>query len=103
MKLRYILLLVLWQATLSANGQSVRERINIDFSWRFAPGHAYDPAKDFNNGTAYFSYYTKTGYGDGPADFYFEDRTWRLIDLPHDWNIELPLTAQGATVTVTGQ
>ena len=96
MKLRYILLLVLWQATLSANGQSVRERINIDFSWRFAPGHAYDPAKDFNNGTAYFSYYTKTGYGDGPADFYFEDRTWRQIDLPHDWNIELPFDSTGS-------
>ncbi len=96
MKLRCILFIVLCQATFWANGQSVRERINMDFSWRFALGHAYDPAKDFNNGTAYFSYYTKTGYGDGPADFYFEDRTWRLIDLPHDWNMELPFDSTGS-------
>ncbi len=96
MKLRYILLFVLCQSTFWANGQVVRERTNMDFGWRFALGHAYDPAKDFNNGTAYFSYYTKTGYGDGPADFYFEDRTWRLIDLPHDWNMELPFDSTGS-------
>jgi beta-galactosidase len=96
MKLRCIFFLVLCQATVSANDQPVRERINMDFSWRFALGHAYDPVKDFNHGTAYFSYYTKTGYGDGPADFYFEDRTWRIVDLPHDWNMELPFDSTGS-------
>jgi beta-galactosidase len=96
MKLRWIFFLALCQAIVSTNGQSVRERINMDFDWRFALGHAYDPVKDFNNGTGYFSYYTKAGYGDGPADFYFEDRTWRLIDLPHDWNMELPFDSTGS-------
>ena len=81
--------------TINTLGQPVRERIKMDFDWRFARGHAFDPAKDFNSGTGYFSYYTKAGYGDGPADFYFEDRTWRLIDLPHDWNMELPFDSTG--------
>jgi len=68
----------------------------MDFGWRFALGHSFDASKDFNNGTGYFSYYTKAGYGDGPADIWFEDRTWRLIDLPHDWNIELPFDSTGS-------
>ncbi len=49
---------------LSANN-SLREHLLMDFGWKFAFGHAFDPKKDFNNGTGYFSYYTKTGYGDG--------------------------------------
>lgn len=64
----------------------------MDFGWRFAFGHPYDTKKDFNNGTSYFSYITKAGYGDGAAAARFDDRTWRKLDLPHDWAVEQPFS-----------
>ncbi|MBW8735024.1 MAG: beta-galactosidase, partial [Asticcacaulis sp.] len=73
-----------------------RERVRIDGGWRFAFGHAADPAKDFRHGTNPFLG-GKAGYGDGPAAPNFDDRTWRLLDLPHDWAVELPFDARGET------
>ncbi|MBP8976900.1 MAG: beta-galactosidase, partial [Bacteroidetes bacterium] len=67
-----------------------RERLLMDFNWRFAYGHRTDIQKDFSHGTSYFSYLAKAGYGDGPASKDFDDRSWRLLDLPHDWAVELP-------------
>jgi beta-galactosidase len=60
----------------------------MDFGWRFSFGHPYDTKKDFNNGTGYFSYLTKAAYGDGAAAANFDDRSWRKLDLPHDWAVE---------------
>ena len=71
-----------------AQSQPVREQVSIDANWRFAFGHAYDTGKDFNHGTAYFSYLAKTGNGDGPAAKTFDDRAWRVLNLPHDWAVE---------------
>ena len=77
--------------SLTVSGQSAgRERISIDGDWRFAYGHSYDVKKDFNHATGYFSYFTKAGYGDGPAAKTFDDRAWRVLNLPHDWAVELP-------------
>lgn len=73
-----------------------RERLNFDAGWRFALGHATDPAKDFDFATAYFSYVTKAGYGDGPASPKFDDRAWRQLDLPHDWAVEAPFAAHAS-------
>lgn len=67
-----------------------REHLLMDLGWRFALGHAFNPEKDFDHGTGYFSFFTKTGFGDGPAAPGFDDRAWRVIDLPHDWAVELP-------------
>jgi beta-galactosidase len=75
--------------------QPVREKILMDFGWRFANGHAYDVFKDFNHSTSYFSYFAKSGYGDGPADPEFDDRGWRILDVPHDWAVELPFDSTG--------
>lgn len=72
-----------------------REHILFDFEWKFALGHAYDAAQDFNNGTGYFSFFAKTGYGDGAAAANFDDRAWRILDLPHDWCVELPFANDG--------
>jgi beta-galactosidase len=72
-----------------------REHLLMDFGWRFALGHSFDAQKDFNNGTGYFSYFTKTGYGDGAASKDFDDRAWRTLDVPHDWCVELPFDARG--------
>ena len=67
-----------------------RERTRLDAGWRFALGDASDPAKDFGHGTGFFSYLAKTGFGDGPAAPGFDDRTWRIVDVPHDWAVEMP-------------
>lgn len=72
-----------------------REVVLMDFDWLFALGHATDPAKDFNHRTAYFSYFAKAGYGDGPAAQNFDDRSWQKIDVPHDWCVSLPFTSRG--------
>lgn len=82
------LLFILLASTLSSFAQSGREKILIDEGWRFSFGHPYDTEKDFNHGTAYFSYLSKTGNGDGPAAKSFDDRAWRLLNLPHDWAVE---------------
>lgn len=62
----------------------------MDAGWRFAFGHPFEPAQDFDHATAYFSYVTKAGNGDGPAAAKFDDRSWRQLDLPHDWAVEAP-------------
>lgn len=72
----------------SAQNKSERESILIDKDWRFSFGHLYDTQKDFGHAEGYFSYLTKTGFGDGPAASGFDDRAWRKLDLPHDWAVE---------------
>jgi beta-galactosidase len=96
-----ILVFVIFSKIASAqnNGPlaSKREHLSMDNDWRFALGHAYDPSKDFYNGTGGFSYLAKTGYGDGAASAEFDDRAWRKIDLPHDWAVEQPFSPKGTT------
>ncbi|WP_442588408.1 beta-galactosidase GalA [Pedobacter sp. AW31-3R] len=75
---------------------NAREHILIDTGWRFAFGHPYEVKKDFNNGTGYFSYLAKTGYGDGAAEAGFDDRTWRKLNLPHDWAVEQPFNEKAS-------
>lgn len=74
----------------SQTNNSAREHLNFDAAWRFSFGHATDTKKDFNTATGYFSYLAKAAYGDGASAADFDDRSWRKIDLPHDWVVELP-------------
>lgn len=71
-----------------------RERRCLDRGWRFAFGHPHDRSRDHGHGTGYFSHLAKAGYGDGPAAPDFDDRTWRELDLPHDWAVELPFSKE---------
>ncbi len=95
--MKKIVLLILLISGVSAYAQSKqdiepREHLLMDFGWKFAFGHPYDTKKDFNNGTGYFSYLTKAGYGDGAAAKDFDDRSWRKLNLPHDWAVEQPFS-----------
>src|ERR1700722_11823955 len=93
--IRNLLLLAAVSLPLSAQTNGVaREHIRMDADWRFALGHAYDTQKDFNYSTVPF-FFAKAGYGDGPASPKFDDRTWRVLDLPHDWAVELPFDQRG--------
>jgi len=83
-------------ATLWAPATVRAERVSIDDGWKFALGHATDKSKDFNFATGYFSYLSKTGFGDGPASPAYDDRTWRDVNVPHDWAVEMPFDPKGS-------
>jgi beta-galactosidase len=72
-----------------AAGGAGRERLLLDFGWRFHLGHAGDAAKDFDFG-ADAGTFAKSGGFVAPADAKFDDSSWQKVDLPHDWAIELP-------------
>ena len=63
-----------------------RERLLLDFGWRFQFGHASDPAKDFR----FDGNFQKTGNFVPAGALAFDDSTWHALDLPHDWAVELP-------------
>jgi beta-galactosidase len=71
--------------------QSPRQRISLDEDWKFHFGHANNPEKDFNYSLA--TIFSKSGGAAGTAiDPRFKDSSWRTLDLPHDWAVELPFT-----------
>ncbi|HUV69977.1 MAG TPA: beta-galactosidase GalA [Terracidiphilus sp.] len=67
-----------------------RERLLLDFGWRFHLGNANDPAKDFGFGGGRSGNFQKTGNFLPASSLAFDDNDWRSVDLPHDWAIELP-------------
>ncbi len=70
---------------------SPRERLLLDFGWRFHLGNADDPAKDFGFGkTRIEAAFAKSGELAKVTELDFDDSAWRKIDLPHDWAVELP-------------
>src|SRR5690242_4804934 len=69
-----------------------RERLLLDFGWRFHLGNACDEAKDFGFGEGERGNFQKTGNFLAASGIAFDDGDWKAIDLPHDWTIELPFT-----------
>ncbi len=68
---------------------AAQTRINIDEGWKFHFGNASDPSKDFNYGIA--TIFSKSGAAPNTAiDPSFNDSSWRTLNLPHDWAVELP-------------
>jgi beta-galactosidase len=65
---------------LAADGEGGRERLLLDFGWKFHLGNSWGIGQDL----------AKAGTGHGPADPKFNDADWRTLNLPHDWAIELP-------------
>ena len=83
----------------AAGPNSGRERLLLDFGWRFHFGHASDAAKDFGFGSGRSGNFQKTG-GFLPAGaLAFDDSDWTPIDLPHDWAIELPFVNDAALLS----
>ena len=93
MRLKTILLTALGcMLSMVLSAQSVRETILLDKGWKFAFGHAADPAKDFGCGTEYFNYLTKASsiHNEGPYAAKFDDAAWQEVQIPHDWVTTLP-------------
>ncbi len=75
----------------NALAQSERQRVNFDTNWKFQLGHAANPEKDFNYGIA--NIFSKSGGAARTAiDPSFADSTWRTLNVPHDWAVELPFS-----------
>jgi beta-galactosidase len=74
-----------------ASSTTLRERLRMDLGWRFALGNACDPRKDFGFGKlSREGVFAKAGHVNGPAAPDFDDSTWRPVQVPHDWAVELP-------------
>jgi beta-galactosidase len=66
-----------------------RKKIKLDYNWKFHFGHAANPEKDFNYSIV--TIFSKSGGASRTAiDPRFNDSTWRTLDIPHDWAVELP-------------
>jgi beta-galactosidase len=75
------LLLALSSLNLFAAADSgPRERLLLDFGWKFHLGNEWGAAQNL----------AKAASGSGPASPSFSDASWRDVNLPHDWAIELP-------------
>jgi len=61
-----------------------RERLLLDFGWRFHFGNANDPSKDFGFGSGETGNFQKTGNFMPAGTIAFDDGEWRPVDLPHD-------------------
>src|SRR5258706_15166558 len=74
---------------LSYPASAQRQKLNFDNDWKFHFGHATNAEKDFNYTIA--NIFSKTGVSSGTAiESKFDDSKWRIVDLPHDWVVELP-------------
>ena len=61
-----------------------RERLLMDFGWKFYLGNDWGIGQNL----------AKAGAGYGPASPIFSDASWRQVNLPHDWAIELPFDSK---------
>ena len=98
LNLSIVTALLLGALSAFASTNPPREKLLMDFGWRFAFGHATDPAKDFDPAPAneMFNYLTKAGNARGAASAKFDDSGWRKLDLPHDWAVEAPFDGRGS-------
>ncbi len=88
-----------------SSAMPVRQTLTLDQGWRFHLGDI--PISSFPGGQGISIYGPdithsggKTGYTWGAAARGYNDKTWREVDLPHDWVVEQPfdksaLRAQG--------
>jgi beta-galactosidase len=75
---------------------ALRERLLLDFGWRFHFGHADDATKDYGFGSGRSGGFQKTGGFLSASNLTFDDGDWKAADLPHDWAIGLPFTNDSA-------
>lgn len=72
--------LALLALPLASQASPMRERLSLDASWKFHLGDDWPGAARLD----------QLGVSSGPIAESFDDTSWRLLDLPHDWAVELP-------------
>jgi beta-galactosidase len=65
-----------------------RERLLLDFGWKFHLGCGSPDLSDLGAGDG-LDAFSKTGAFKFATEG-FDDSAWRALDLPHDWAVELP-------------
>ncbi len=66
-------------------------KVSLDEGWKFHLGHAANAEKDFNYSIA--TVFAKSGANSPtPIDSKFKDSSWRTLNVPHDWAVELPFS-----------
>ena len=74
--------------TTTPTASSSRETLSLDREWRFHLGDILRTSFKANNDEAEGG--GKGGAAWGAAAPGFDDKTWRVLDLPHDWVVEQP-------------
>ncbi len=74
------LALVFVNAAQASENISPREKLSLDFGWKFYLGNPWGDVMNL----------AKAGDNGGPAKPGFSDVDWRTVNLPHDWAVELP-------------
>jgi len=69
------------------SADSPREHLSLDANWKFHLGDDWPGALHLD----------KAGASTGPAAEKFSDQSWRMLNLPHDWAIELPFDKNSDT------
>lgn len=83
--------IVLWVFLVLTTSGLAQQRThqNLDDNWKFSFGHAANPEKDYNYSVK--TIFSKSGAAVGTAIApKFNDSSWRTLNLPHDWAVELP-------------
>ncbi|MBL7887434.1 MAG: DUF4982 domain-containing protein [Flavobacterium sp.] len=68
---------------------NAQEKISLDEDWRFHFGHASNPEKDFDYSNKLLHHKSNV-YETTIVNPKYVDTTWRKINVPHDWVVELP-------------
>lgn len=77
--------LVLCNLSYAQEKTAFREVFSLDKGWRFYKGDIPFPVIKGHNETYR---HTKAGCASGAAATDYDDTSWRMLDLPHDWAIE---------------
>ena len=83
----------------ASSSGAVRERVLLDFDWRFHFGHSSDLRRDFEFGKDQRTFAKAGDRTATAAHLQFDDRNWRPVNVPHDWAVELPFAAGTAAGT----
>lgn len=83
--LAFLILFGIYNLKAQSSG-TVREKLLLDKNWSFKMGDIALP--DFN-------YNWMNGYYNGVFTTSNMDSSWRKVDLPHDWTVELPFVNPG--------
>jgi beta-galactosidase len=70
-----------------ATVKTAREQLLLDFGWKFHLGDASSAEGDFAYGQE--ASFAKAGEVSPAALANFNDSTWRTVNVPHDWAVEL--------------
>jgi beta-galactosidase len=69
-----------------------RRIVDLDLGWRFKRGEVTDSANTNSHSSSYLS--CKAGNENGAVGKKFDDSSWRVVDLPHDYFSESEFSSE---------